>query len=275
MHYVILRDDDTNALTPVECLERLYRPFLERGLKVNLATIPSVNTEAVHTGGAPELFLLAKASRTPKYLPIACNEGLLNYLKSNPEFHIVQHGCHHELVEGKPEFDLTDRHDIARRLDAGIECLQQAGLPRPETFVAPYDRFTGVSLQEVAARFRVISTGWFEFGRLPRGWLPGYALKKLLRRSHWEAGTTSLLTHPGCLLSYHRCYAAMLDEIQRAIESRRVTVLVTHWWEYFRDGKPDEAFIAVLHDTAAYLAGRKDVRVISFEELARGDIALN
>ena len=27
MRYVIIRDDDTNALTPVECLERLYRPF--------------------------------------------------------------------------------------------------------------------------------------------------------------------------------------------------------------------------------------------------------
>ena len=29
MHYVILRDDDTNALTPVGCLEQLYRPFLD------------------------------------------------------------------------------------------------------------------------------------------------------------------------------------------------------------------------------------------------------
>ena len=35
MRYVILRDDDTNALTPVDCLERLYRPFLNRGLPVN------------------------------------------------------------------------------------------------------------------------------------------------------------------------------------------------------------------------------------------------
>ena len=37
MRYVILRDDDTNALTPIECLETLYRPFLDRGLPVNLA----------------------------------------------------------------------------------------------------------------------------------------------------------------------------------------------------------------------------------------------
>ena len=46
MRYVIIRDDDTNASTPVECLERLYRPFLERGLPVNLAVIPDVSTDA-------------------------------------------------------------------------------------------------------------------------------------------------------------------------------------------------------------------------------------
>jgi hypothetical protein len=34
MHYVILRDDDTCAYTPPACLERLYRPFLERGMPV-------------------------------------------------------------------------------------------------------------------------------------------------------------------------------------------------------------------------------------------------
>ena len=43
MRYVILRDDDTNALTPVACLERLYRPFLDRGLPVSLAAIPEVS----------------------------------------------------------------------------------------------------------------------------------------------------------------------------------------------------------------------------------------
>jgi len=47
MHYVILRDDDTNALTPVECLEQLYRPFLDRDLPVSLAVIPNVRTDTI------------------------------------------------------------------------------------------------------------------------------------------------------------------------------------------------------------------------------------
>jgi hypothetical protein len=45
MHTVILRDDDTCAFTPRACLERLYRPFLQRGLPVNLAVIPEVRTD--------------------------------------------------------------------------------------------------------------------------------------------------------------------------------------------------------------------------------------
>src|SRR6185503_21362603 len=60
MRYVILRDDDTNALTPVECLERLYRPFLDRNLPVNLAVIPDVSTNALTPDGKTEGFLFAK-----------------------------------------------------------------------------------------------------------------------------------------------------------------------------------------------------------------------
>ena len=40
MHYVIISDDDTFAFTPPACLERIYRPFLDMGMPVCLATIP-------------------------------------------------------------------------------------------------------------------------------------------------------------------------------------------------------------------------------------------
>src|SRR5436190_5909070 len=91
MHYVILRDDDTNALTPVECLEQLYRPFLGRGLPVNLAVIPNVRTNTISTEGTIEKFLFAKGASTPAHLPIASNHGLVRYLQENSGFHIVQH----------------------------------------------------------------------------------------------------------------------------------------------------------------------------------------
>lgn len=275
MKYVIIRDDDTNALTPIDCLERLYRPFLDRGLPVNLATIPNVNTKATKIDGNPELFLIGKTSPAPKYLPIGANHKLVQYLKENANYKIVQHGCAHEFVNLKTEFQIEDRADICRRLDEGRKYLQDAGFGEPKTFVAPYDQLSKASYEEVARRFDVLSTGWYELRKLPMSWIPNYAVKKLGRQKHWRANGTILLTHPGCHLSYQRPYPNILDRIKESIDGQRLTVLVTHWWEYFRTTKPDEPFISVLHETASYLANRQDVQVISFADLTTNQIPLN
>ena len=271
MRYVILRDDDTNALTPVECLERLYRPFLDRGLPVNLATIPKVHADVVGPDGHEEGFLLGKGAFTAHASPIADNKALVSYLLDNPCYRIVQHGYHHSLFE----FDSKRARDISHRLDEGTRLLVEAGFPEPKTFVAPYDRLSRVSLREVAKRFRVLSTGWFEWRRLPVSWWPRYLLKKWFKRSHWQVNGTLLLSHPGCLLSHHRPYATMLDEVKKAVASQHVTVLVTHWWEYFGSQKPDDPFIGVLHETAAWLASQPDIKVISFDDLADGKVLLH
>lgn len=275
MKYVIIRDDDTNALTPVEHLDRLYRPFLDRGLPVNLATIPNVNTEARRPDGDLELFLMARNGTTAKYVPIGSNQKLVRYLRDNSHFHILQHGCCHELIGATSEFGHEERSDISKRLDEGGKLLAEAGFAKPATFVAPHDQLSRVSLEEVSRRFRVLSTGWFQLNKLPFSWIPKYAVKKIFRQPHWSVGQTILLTHPGCHLSCFRPYNNMLDTIKASIDSRQLTVLVTHWWEYFREQKPDDRFINILHETAAYLTERKDIRVVAFDDLAKGNIALN
>jgi hypothetical protein len=271
MRYVILRDDDTNALTPVECLERLYRPFLDRGLPVNLAVIPDVATDAVTPDGKPEGFLFAKNGAKSRTVAIGQNPRLVEYLLENPGYGIVQHGCHHDPFE----FDCESTVEICARLDRGTWLLKEAGLPTPQTFVAPHDKLSRLSYRQVARRFRVLSTGWFELRRLPLTWWPKYLVKKTRNAPHWRVGGTLLLSHPGCLLSCHRNYDTMLTDIISSIHSRRLTVLVTHWWEYFRGGKPDGTFIQFLHETAAYLAKRDDIKVISFADLARGEVPLS
>jgi len=65
----------------------------------------------------------------------------------------------------------------------------------------------------------------------------------------------------------------MLDSVRRAIATRQLTVLVTHWWEYFPGGRPDEAFISILHRTAEKLANDPDVRVVTFDDVAGIDEA--
>lgn len=263
MRYVILRDDDTSALTPIDGLERLYRPFLERGLPVNLATIPNVRTDVTLPDGRAEGFLTAKNGDTPLTTPIGSNRELGRYLRANPGFHVVQHGYHHAFNE----FDTLSRNDVVLRLEQGTNLLLDAGFARPQTFVAPYDKLSRVSLAEVAGRFRVLSTGWFELRRLPLSWWPKYLFKKARRASHWRIGRTILLTHPGCLLSYLRPLDTMLGSIRQTIAKQNLTVLVTHWWEYFRNNEPDEAFIRVLHQTADYLAREPGIKVISFDDV--------
>jgi hypothetical protein len=186
-------------------------------------------------------------------------------LRENSGYHVVQHGYDHGFLE----FESANRADISRRLQHGARLLAEAGFPRARAFVAPYDRFSRVSLQETAKYFEVISSGWFELSRLPYGWWPEYSLKKALRRAHWRVGTTRLLTHPGCLLSHHRPCAAMLDEIKKAVAGRKLTVLVTHWWEYFGENRANDAFIEILHQTAAWLASQTDIKVISFDDLSK------
>jgi hypothetical protein len=271
MRYVILRDDDTNALTPPECLERLYRPFLRRALPVNLATIPEVDVDTRTANGELEGYLLGSKGAKTGWLDIGSNAELMDYLRENHGYHLIQHGCHHDAME----FNGLDGREAARRLELGSRKLMEAGFPRPETFVAPYDKLSRASFAEAAKRFQVISTGWFELGRLPRSWWPRYLLKKMRRVEHWQVGGTRLLSHPGCLLSCHRPCHQMLDAVRACVARRRLTVLATHWWEYFPGGRPNELFIEVLHAAADYLAGEPDLKVISFADLAaRRDISV-
>lgn len=271
MRYVIIRDDDTNAFTPIECLERLYRPFLQRQLPVNLAVIPDARADVRLPNGKLEGFLQAKKDDRKGTVPIASNPGLVDYLKSNRGYKIVQHGCYHDYFE----FDRSDRSDIAHRIEHGTKCLMDAGFSRPDAFVAPYDKLSRESLGLVSKKFSVLSTGWFELRRLPFSWWPRFLKKKFSHRAHWKKGQTILLSHPGCLLSYTRPVKSMLSNIKRVVENQQVTVLVTHWWEYFLNDKPNEAFIGALHETADYLSNHRDIRVISFSDLVLSKIALN
>jgi hypothetical protein len=270
MKYVVLRDDDANGLTPPSVLEALYRPFLDRGLRVHLATIPEVCTDARRMDGALEGFLLGDRAGQPGSAPIAENRALIDYLAHEPGYVVVQHGLTHALVDGCFELDRDAPAEIAARLERGAALLSEAGLPRPTTFVAPQDQLSRSSLREVMKRFGVVSTQYLSLRRLsPRLW-PRYLLaRKLLGRRHMRLGRAALLTHPGCLLSYRKPIAGMLERVLGALASGDVTVLVSHHWEYLHpDGTWNEPFVAVLHELAEHLAKARDVKVVSFDEAA-------
>ncbi len=267
MKYVIIRDDDTNALTSPELLEELYRPFLDRGMAVHLSTIPLVRTDLPGPHGGFEGFLMGNRAGEPGLSPIHDHTALVDYILHESAYEVLQHGLSHEFVKGTYEFAQTSRVDIIRRLELGRQILLDAGFPLPHVFVAPQDQLSRISLKEVAQRFRILSTGAYWIERMPSYFWPQYLWSKKVRgRPYWSAQGTVFLTHPGCILSYHRPIESILQTALSTIASQRITVIVSHHWEYYVEGR-NQPFIDILHALAEELHRHREIKVIRFENV--------
>jgi len=277
-HFVIIRDDDVSALTPVEYLDILYRPFIERKIPVNLAVIPFVNTHAKTSHGHKEEFLLAQdhfAGRKilPRNIAIGTNRELVNYLLDNKNYYIAQHGYQHDYSE----FSMENCDEITRRLDTGMNLLVEAGFDRPTTFVAPHDIMSCTAISEVAKRYPIISKYQYKIGQIPYAWWPSYIWwTKIIRSPHWKHNETFFLSRPlKTYLSSRFPIEDMFDSIVASIQSRTLTVLHTHWWAFFKHPHTSADFIAVLHRVADYLAQTSNVRAVFFKDLLTQEVLLN
>jgi hypothetical protein len=270
MKYVIIRDDDINALTPVKYIEKLYRPFIDRNLTVTFALIPDVNLAARLPDGKPENFLPGNMTESNSYVPIAQHGELIDYLSSHPCLQLAQHGCHHD----QHEFLIDDKDEIIRRLNLGLKCFEEAGLVRPKAFVAPQDKLSATAIQEISKRYTIISTGWFQRSRLPLIWWPRYMLSKWRHEDHWRKGNCFLLSHPTSSLTRLYRPEFVLEMIKKRISEHELTILNTHWWEFFPNWQPDQPFIDVLHSLADFFYQNKEVRLIGFDQLLDGSVQI-
>jgi hypothetical protein len=263
--YVVIRDDDLHAYTPIECLETLYRPFLDRLQVVNLSAIPCVDTTVKLKNGLCEEYLIFNPEKTLPLAPISANPTLVDYVLQNSGYQITQHGYTHLTHE----FLSRNRRDLAGRLDRGLAELSKAGFKDVCTFIAPQERLSTEALKEVSKRFALISSHWYEWRQLPVAWLPWYVVKRWNNLAHWRAGKTLLVTHQRTLFARNVDYRAALPELKQRLSTHQVVVLPTHWWEFYeRDTlRPNRPMIEAYHAVSAYLAERPDVKVIRFNAL--------
>lgn len=267
MKYVIIRDDDANATTPPNQLEQLYRPFLDRGMPVHLAVVPEVRADILGPDGELEGFIQGPNAGKPANLPVEENTALLDYLRHEPGFRVLQHGLRHEFVGGHYEFQRDDAEDLRSRIELGKERLREAGFAEPTTFVAPQDKLSRVAMREVLKRFPVISTGWYDLDKVPRRlWAPYLLSKKVRHASHFRTGRHTFFTHPGCILSHRRDPATILPRLRAEVASRDITVIVSHHWEYFLGGRPNVPYMNALSGLCEWLASDKNIRVITFDQ---------
>jgi len=271
MKYVIIRDDDVNATTPISKIEPIYRPFLDYGFPVHLAIIPSVQMNILRQDGLRERFLYGPETKREIEKPIEDNPQLLDYLRHNSLYVPMVHGFSHAFVDGTFEFNRENTSDIRRRLDHGLNLFASAGLGRPDAFVAPQDQCSRFAVVEIAKRFRVFSTQYLNRYRLPHRYWPRYFWRKRSKcLRHFRLGNSTVLTHPGCLLSCAKSPTGMLEKLRQSLQDNDVTVIVSHHWEYFfPNGTMNTKLVDVLHAFAHYLATSPDVRVIRMSEAPR------
>ncbi len=271
MRYVIIRDDDLNALTPIDSLEKLYRPFLQRGLPVNLATIPLVNTKACIPSGAHEEFLLYRKDSDPSFVSIGSNPKLVDYILSHPLYHIAQHGYHHNYHE----FASQNQEEIIHWLEDGLRLMEKAGFPRAAAFVAPQDVISKTAMDEIVKRFPVVVKNWYAKNMLPLRFWPPYFLKKLQGHTHFRARNITFLERERSYLAHDFPLEQILDKIEENIASETLTVIATHWWSFFKDPSRTERLIQVYHTLADRLAKDQNIRVITYKDLLDLSIPLH
>ena len=197
----IIRDDDISFFTSPTMLEKVYRPLWQRGFKTTLAVIPK--HKAIDDPNIPPPF---RGSDT--YHSVDLNTDLLQYLANQLReayIAIAQHGFSHEKVNGLPEFGISDRGELARRLSEGIRILNNALQTEVKAFVPPWEELSQLALEVIRK-----ADMW--------AFKPSY--------KHYPS---KYLDDPEAQLK--RFKTKFLDSYRRG----GCFILVHHYWEYFSD----------------------------------------
>lgn len=253
---VIIRDDDTNATTPIEALDTIYRPFLEHNLPISLAIIPLVDPTTSQANGTKEPFIYTRCIQKAfqnDCIPLKQNPALIEYLKKN-QYELVMHGCHHTFHE----FGTDARQEIQNRLKRGFQAFEEADLQRPSAFVAPYEAISRAAFSEITQNFSLLSSHWYSIKKIPIQFWPSLISSKLKKQPYWKANTCLCLTRPRQFFS---SVNYTLQDIVAVIETSPITVLLTHWWEFF--DQEGARKLKLLHELAGYLATNSSVKVVA------------
>ena len=119
MKRIIFRDDDISYFTPVEWLQILYEPILDRRLPVALSVIPEIRAD-VQVSSADDRSGHSEQSHFEPFTPppyrgkeaafsIADHLGLLQFVEKYPQIEILQHGLSHVVIDGTKEFLIRDK----------------------------------------------------------------------------------------------------------------------------------------------------------------------
>ncbi len=261
MKYILIRDDDVNFFTCRDMLEEVYGFIFENDIPINFSVIPAVNsaakTESCNFGaGSPEPFLPRDVAGEDKQFPITGNPGLLHFLNSIRKKEFLLHGFEHAGKSGRYEFESEDRNVIEDKLIKGMDIFEKAFGVIPETFVAPQDKYSRTAFAQIKSRFKTLSLGWVDSGRIPFALYCRYLQMKLMHRNYICDGKFLITEHPGCMFSRFKDVNETSRKLDDYIAGHEITVIVTHHWEFFDNGVLNRELINAFRQRITGLTGK-------------------
>jgi predicted deacetylase len=268
---VALRDDDACYFTAPESLERVYHDVWDR-IPVCLATVPfAVGYER---RGIP-----AEYWHSRQAFPLEHNAPLAAFLKeavARGRATIALHGYTHEDYPSGYEFQAAP--DPERRIEHGLQYLEQTIGMRPSIFVPPHNALSKRGLAAVSAAGLNLLGSFLSFRPTLRPW-DRSTLANWWRIRRFRAATrrskADRFVYPH-VLRYDRhaefgCHSLipsttlrqLVDEFDEARNAGGHFCLATHYWEI------DAHMKQLLLQFLDYAAAAPGVRFVKAEELFR------
>ncbi|KZZ81181.1 hypothetical protein A3767_16415 [Oleiphilus sp. HI0133] len=214
-----------------------------------------------------EPFLPEDVAGTKGNFALDENTHLLQQLNAMHRNEFLHHGYEHSGQNGLCEFESRDTELLAHKLQHGREILRRCFNQAPKTFVAPQDKYSPEALRLIQSRFETFSLGWIDRSRLPHSIIPKYVVKKLLKRNSMRYGDTLLTEHPGCHYSQYVSRELSDAKLDAALNANPFTIIVTHHWEFFDQGKLIHSMWDAFKSRILALQADRNTQLITFSQL--------
>lgn len=230
MKYVLIRDDDISYFTDPATLETLYSPLLQENKPINISVIPNVaaniripadNCYVTQENLEYDPLIPPKYRGIDHTFPLNENPKICNYLKSLDNCEILQHGNTHRLIEGLPEFQISDKAELQRNADEGRKILEEQ-FGKISFFAPPWDVVSAEALRSLKSRYLGISLGGVTHHEFRKSSMLPYLAKKALKTKYMFCKNFLIVEHGGNHLSRLSKPKQSINKVLEGLRTKKI-----------------------------------------------------
>jgi hypothetical protein len=246
MTLVLIRDDDANATTDPDRLQRAYDPLLDRGIRINFSVVPAVRLDTLAPDGQRERFISEDWKPSENEVELGADTALSVWLRrQQPLVDVFVHGLSHGRVREQTEFGALSFEEAAERIRRAIQIMTQALNRTPIGFVPPWDTLSAGALRAVLASFDLASMGWIDRRRLPVSAWPAHVLERISRQEAFRIGRAWLLRHRGGRITPTLAPDRVEHAVRYLEQGADIAVINLHHWMFWNGEQPHPVICAL------------------------------